>query len=376
MPVIENLLVLGQVFKGIVASAMALQRLMRLTERLGRGDWRAVVSADTLLTLLLLAIAVFSFIRAGRYKIGRYFNKRLLAGVLSIAVLITVAFFMMHAMPGDPFSPDDNKKVDPAILERLKEKYGLTKPLGEQYLDYWGMLLHGDLGISLKKMDQSVNGLIAEGFPLSAAIGGLAVLVSLAVGIPLGVLSAVKRGRAPDLSVMAFATIGISLPMFVIAILLMQLFAMGFGWQISSWTTDFRHFVAPVICLSLGPIAYIARQTRSSMLEVLEQDYIRTARAKGMSETVTILRHALKNALTPVITYLGPLVAGLLTGSFIVENTFNVPGIGKFFVTSVTDRDYSLMMGIVIFFGAFVVVCNLLSDILLSFIDPRVKLDK
>ena len=309
---------------------------------------------------------------------GWYILKRLIAGLLSMVVLITVAFFMMHAMPGDPFSPDDNKKVDPKVLERLREKYGLTKPIGEQYLDYWGMLLQGDLGISLKpeKLDKSVNDIIAESFPLSAAIGGIAVALSLTVGIPLGVVAALRRGKATDLGIMAFATIGISVPTFVIAILLMWLFASGLGMKISFWEYDFQHFMLPVICLSLGPIAYIARQTRSSMLDALEQDYVRTARAKGVQEWKVILKHALKNALTPVITYLGPLVAGLLTGSFIVENTFSVPGIGKYFVESVTGRDYSMIMGIVVFFGAFVVVCNLLSDILLAIVDPRVALDR
>ncbi|MBQ6173752.1 MAG: ABC transporter permease [Clostridia bacterium] len=309
---------------------------------------------------------------------GWYILKRLIAGILSMIVLITVAFFMMHAMPGDPFSVDDNKKVDPAVLDRLRDKYGLTKPIGEQYLDYWGLLLRGDLGISLKpeKQDQTVNSIIAETFPLSAQIGAYAVILSLIVGIPLGILSALRRGKATDLSIMAFATIGISVPTFVIAILLMWLFSSRLGMQISHWEYDFQHYILPVVCLSLGPIAYIARQTRSSMLEALEQDYIRTARAKGVQEWKVIVKHALKNALTPVITYLGPLVAGLLTGSFIIENTFSVPGIGKYFVESVTGRDYSMIMGIVVFFGAFVVVCNLLSDILLAIIDPRVKLDR
>ncbi|MBR6954735.1 MAG: ABC transporter permease [Clostridia bacterium] len=306
----------------------------------------------------------------------QYILKRLLAGVLTIVVLITVAFFMMHAMPGGPFSPDEQKNVPPEILERLAASYGLDKPVFQQYIEYWKGLFRGDLGISFKKTDTTVNSIIATHFPVSARVGAIAVVISLLIGIPLGLVSAIHRGKAADFATMAFATIGISVPVFVISVILLWLFAQKLQWLPSFGLTSWQHYILPVACLSFNPIAYIARQTRSSMLEALEQDYIRTARAKGVSELMVVAKHALKNALTPVITYLGPLVAGLLTGSFVVERFFSVPGIGRYFVQSVSDRDYTMIMGIVIFFGIFVVICNLISDILLALVDPRVKLSK
>lgn len=304
----------------------------------------------------------------------KYICKRLFAGVLTIVVLITVAFFMMHAMPGSPFNPAEEKNVPPEVLQRLADSYGLNKPVGEQYLDYWKSLLHGNLGVSYKKTDTTVNQIIGNHFPVSARVGAVAVLVSLLVGLPLGVLSAVYRGKGVDMACMVFATIGISVPVFVISVLLMYLFSGVLQWLPTYGLTSWRHYILPVACLAFNPIAYIARQTRSSMLEALEQDYVRTARSKGVSEVMVVAKHALKNALTPVITYLGPLVAGLLTGGFVVERLFSVPGMGRYFVQSISDRDYTMIMGIVIFYGIFVVVCNLISDILLAIVDPRVKL--
>ena len=306
----------------------------------------------------------------------KYIFKRLMAGVLTIIVLITVAFFMMHAMPGSPFTQSEQRDIPPEVLERMIASYGLDRPVFEQYLSYWNSLLHGDLGLSYKQANTSVNDIIETHFPVSARVGAVAVIVSLLIGIPLGLLAAVYRGSAIDMASMAFATIGISIPVFVISVLLMYLFANVLQWLPSYGLTSWRHYILPVACLSFNPIAYIARQTRSSMLDALEQDYVRTARAKGVSELLVVTKHALKNALTPVITYLGPLVAGLLTGSFVVERLFSVPGIGRYFVQSVSDRDYTMIMGIVIFFCIFVVICNLVSDILLAIVDPRVKLSE
>ena len=306
----------------------------------------------------------------------KYIFKRLMAGVLTIIVLIAVACFMMHAMPGSPFTQSEQRDIPPEVLERMIASYGLDRPVFEQYLSYWNSLLHGDLGLSYKQANTSVNDIIETHFPVSARVGAVAVIVSLLIGIPLGLLAAVYRGRAIDMASMAFATIGISMPVFVISVLLMYLFANVLQWLPSYGLTSWRHYILPVACLSFNPIAYIARQTRSSMLDALEQDYVRTARAKGVSELLVVTKHALKNALTPVITYLGPLVAGLLTGSFVVERLFSVPGIGRYFVQSVSDRDYTMIMGIVIFFGIFVVICNLVSDILLAIVDPRVKLSE
>ena len=304
----------------------------------------------------------------------KYIIKRLLAGVLTMVVLITVAFFMMHAMPGGPFSPSEEKNVPKQVLERIAASYGLDQPVWKQYLNYWKNLLHGDLGISYKTIG-TVNEKIAGHFPYSARVGGLAVIFSLLVGIPMGLIAALHRGKVADMATLTLATIGISVPVFVLSLLLGYLFSYKLKWLPTYGLDSWACYILPVVCLSFNPIAYIARQTRSSMLEALEQDYIRTARAKGVSELMVVAKHALKNALTPVITYLGPLVAGLLTGSFIVESRFAIPGLGYYFVRSISDRDYTMIMGIVIFFGLFVVICNLVSDILLAIVDPRVKLE-
>ena len=303
----------------------------------------------------------------------KYICKRLLAGALTMVVLITVAFFMMHAMPGGPFDPTEEKNVPKEVLERIAASYGLDQPVWKQYLTYWSNLLRGDLGVSYKTIG-TVSEKITGHFPNSARIGGISVLFSLLVGIPLGLIAAIYRGKAADMATLVFATIGISVPVFVISVLLSYLFSFKLDWLPTYGLDSAACYVLPVLCLSLNPIAYIARQTRSSMLEALEQDYIRTARAKGVSELWVVAKHALKNALTPVITYLGPLVAGLLTGSFIVESRFAISGLGYYFVRSISDRDYTMIMGIVIFYGFFVVICNLISDILLAIVDPRVKL--
>ena len=303
----------------------------------------------------------------------KYILKRLMAGALTMVVLITVAFFMMHAMPGGPFSPSEEKNVPVEVLERISASYGLNEPVWKQYLNYWKNLLRGDLGISYKTVG-TVNEKIAGHFPYSARVGGLAVLFSLLIGIPMGLIAALYRGKAADLATLALATVGISVPVFVLSLLLSYLFSSKLNWLPTYGLDTWQCYILPVVCLSMNPIAYLARQTRSSMLEALEQDYIRTARAKGVSELMVVAKHALKNALTPVITYLGPLIAGLLTGSFVVESRFAIPGLGYYFVRSISDRDYTMIMGIVIFFGLFVVICNLVSDILLAIVDPRVKL--
>lgn len=215
----------------------------------------------------------------------KYIFKRLMAGVLTIIVLITVAFFMMHAMPGSPFTQSEQRDIPPEVLERMIASYGLDRPVFEQYLSYWNSLLHGDLGLSYKQANTSVNDIIETHFPVSARVGAVAVIVSLLIGIPLGLLAAVYRGRAIDMASMAFATIGISIPVFVISVLLMYLFANVLQWLPSYGLTSWRHYILPVACLSFNPIAYIARQTRSSMLDALEQDYVRTARAQGRQRT-------------------------------------------------------------------------------------------
>lgn len=306
----------------------------------------------------------------------RYILKRSVAGVLTLFVLITLTFILMHAIPGGPFSPSEQRNVPQSVLDAIQAKYGLDKPIGVQYVAYLKRLASGDLGVSFKQEDTTVNELVAQGFPVSARIGIVAVIFSLLVGIPLGIVSAVRRGRAADWAAMVFATVGISIPNFVLTVLLMYLLSVKFHllpvYGLDSW----KHYVLPVVGLAVAPISYIARLMRSSMLEVLRQEYIMTARSKGVRESMVVLKHALKNAVTPVITYLGPLVAGLLTGSFVVERLFTIPGIGRYFVSGIGDRDYSVILGITVFFGAFIVVSNLVVDILCAIVDPRMKMEE
>lgn len=305
---------------------------------------------------------------------GKYIAKRILSGVITIVILITACFFLMHAIPGSPFSKGE-QGVPEAVMQRLNEKYGLDQPLYKQYFTYLNQILHGDFGISYKNSSVQVNDLIERGFPISARIGILAVLLSLVIGVLLGVTSAVKRGSLFDGISMVIATIGVCVPLFVISVLLLYLFAGVLKWLPTYGLTTWKHYILPVTCLSFSPIAYIARMTRSSMLEVMQQDYIRTARAKGLTEFAVVTKHALRNALIPVITVLGPTVAGLLTGSFVVEKIFAIPGIGYYFVNSVTQRDYTTIMGVTIFFAAFLMAMVLLVDIFYCLIDPRIKFD-
>ncbi len=304
---------------------------------------------------------------------AKYIIKRVLSGVLTIFVLITCCFFLMHAIPGSPFSKGE-QGVPEAVMQRLNEKYGLDQPLGVQYVRYLQNFLRGDFGISYKNSSVQVNDLIARGFPVSARVGIIAVIVSLVIGVTLGIISAVKRGSLFDGASMVLATIGVSVPLFVISVLLLYLFSGVLKWLPTYGLSTWKHYILPVACLSFSPIAYIARMTRSSMLEVLQQDYIRTARAKGVRESMVILKHGLRNAILPVVTYLGTLIANLLTGSFIVERLFAIPGIGKYFVDSITSRDYNVIMGVTVFLGIFVVICNIIVDVAYGIIDPRVKM--
>lgn len=303
----------------------------------------------------------------------RYIAGRLLSALITIIMLITVTFALMHAMPGSPFIKGE-QKMPPEVLSRIEEKYGMDKPLFMQYLTYLGNIFKGDFGISFKKSDVAVNDIIDRGFPISARVGGVAVIVSLLTGLSLGILSAVKKGGLLDRLSMVLATVGISIPTFVTSVLLLYLFAGVFNVLPTYGLGTWRHYILPVACLSLSPVAYIARLTRSSMLEVMQQDYIRTARAKGLRELTVILGHGLRNAVLPVVTYLGTLVAALLTGSFVVERLYAIPGIGKYFVESISARDYNVILGLTVFFGIFVVLCNIIVDIVYVLIDPRIKI--
>ena len=306
----------------------------------------------------------------------KYIFKRIGAGIVSLFVLITITFFLLHIIPGGPFSPAENRNVPPQILEKITEQYGLNDPIPEQYVRYLKNLAQGNLGTSFKKQDTTVNELIAQGFPVSAKVGFWGVLISLAIGVPLGVVAAVKRGKWPDGAAMVFATIGVSVPSFVICVLMMYFFCEK--WKIfpSYGLTSWKHYILPVFCMAFSQIAYITRLMRSSMLETMRQDYIRTERAKGVPEFTVIGKYAMKNSLLPIITYVGPMVAALLTGTFIIEKMFSVPGLGRYFVTAISDRDYSVTLGLTLFVGALIIVVNIIVDILYALIDPRVKIDK
>ena len=310
----------------------------------------------------------------GRCGMVKYIIKRLLAGVLSLFVLVTLTFFLMHMIPGGPISPSEQRNVPEKILEQIQDKYGLNDPVPVQYARYLGNLLHGDMGTSFKKQDTTVNELIANGFPVSAQVGALGIVAALAVGIPLGIIAAIRRGKMADGVAMVFATIGVSVPSFVICVLMMYLFCEK--WKIfpSYGLTSWKHYVLPVFCMAFSQIAYITRLMRSSMLETMRQDYIRTERAKGMPEYLVIGKYALKNSILPVVTYVGPLIATLLTGTFIIEKLFSIPGLGRYFVSAITDRDYSVTLGLTVFLGAMIIVCNLVVDIMYAIIDPRVKI--
>ncbi|USG67395.1 ABC transporter permease [Brevibacillus ruminantium] len=307
---------------------------------------------------------------------GRYIVKRIIAGLITMFVLTTVTFFLMHAIPGGPFSPAEERKTPKAVLEKIEAKYGLNDPLPVQYVNYLKNLAQGDFGISFKQTNVTVNELIKQGFPVSAKVGMIAIIIALLVGIPLGITSAIKRGKWADWLAMIIATVGISIPNFVLSVLMLFLFAVVLKVLPTFGLSTWKHYILPVAGLSFSPIAYIARLMRSSMLEVMRNDYIRTARAKGVHEWQVICKHALKNAIIPIVTYLGPLVAVLLTGSFVIERIFSIPGIGRDFVTGISDRDYSVILGMTVFFGAFIVVANLIVDILYAVIDRRVKMDE
>ena len=279
---------------------------------------------------------------------------------------------MMRAIPGGPFT--DAKAIPEFVMQKMNERYGLNDSLLTQYGKYLLNVLRLDLGPSYRYEGMSVNEIIADSFPVSFAVGGLALIMSLMIGIPAGVISALKRGKWPDRLAMIIATLGITIPGFVIAALMVYIFAWQLGWVTVGFWEGLNTAILPAVTLALYPAAFISRLVRSGMLEVLSQDYIRTARAKGLSEGTVIYLHALKNAVIPVITYIGPLMAGIVTGSFVIEQVYGVPGLGTFFVTSINNRDYTTIMGVTIFYSALLVSFNMITDVCLSFVDPRIKL--
>jgi len=305
----------------------------------------------------------------------RHASTRFLGLVPTLLVLITIAFFLIRVAPGGPF--DSEKVLPPEIRANLEAKYHLDEPLLQQYFRYLGQVVSGDFGPSFQYKDQSVNELIARGFPISATIGGLAMLLAFFAGTAIGVFAALRQNSVADYSVMGLAMLGISIPNFVIAPLLILVLAVYGGWlPASGWDWTWQRMVLPVVTLALPAIAYIARLTRGSMIEVLHSNYIRTARAKGLPERVVILRHALKPALLPVISYLGPATAALITGSVVIERIYSIPGLGSYFVQGALNRDYTLVMGVVVFYGIVIIVLNFIVDLLYAWLNPRIRYDE
>ncbi len=293
----------------------------------------------------------------------------------TLLLLITVVFFMIRVAPGGPF--DSEKALPPDIQANLNAKYHLDEPLVQQYFRYLGQIMVLDFGPSFQYKDWTVNELIAEGFPVSLTMGGLAMLLAFVLGTLIGIAAAMRQNTAVDYGTMGFAMLGISIPNFVVAPLLILVFAVYAGWlPAGGWDWSVKRMILPVITLALPVIAYIARLTRGSMIEVLHSNFIRTARAKGLPEFDVIRRHALKPALLPVISYIGPATVGLITGSVVIERIYAIPGLGSYFVTGALNRDYTLVMGVVIFYGLLIIIMNFLVDMLYVWLNPKIRYDE
>ncbi|MFF2092539.1 ABC transporter permease [Paenibacillus sp. NPDC058174] len=304
----------------------------------------------------------------------RYVLQKLLFMIISIFVLASATFFLMKAIPGNPFQSEKN--VPPAIQERLNEQYGLNDPLGVQYLHYMNNLLHFDLGLSMKQQYTSVVDVIKNGFIYSLQLGIFAIILAIAAGIVLGLIAALNHRKFLDAFTIFIAVLGVSIPNFVVAAGLQYVFGVKLGWLSVAGLNDPTDFILPVVALSFLPAAFIARLTRSSMLEVLTADYIKTARAKGLSGRIILIRHALRNAILPVVTYVGPMTANIITGSVIIEQIFGIGGLGKSFVNSITNRDYTLIMGVTLFYAVILMLARFLTDIAYGLVDPRIKLSR
>jgi len=316
----------------------------------------------------------------------KFLIKRILMGFVTLWLVITITFFLLHLLPGDPFQSE--KAIPPKIKENLMAKYHLDKPLGVQYVEYLKSISKGDLGMSMKVRGRTVNDVIVDSFPVSADLGARAIIFALVVGIPLGIIAALKRGKYQDKISMVIAIIGISVPSFVLAGL-MQKYAVDFHNGIlidklnlplfrillSGWDDPSKK-ILPVIALGLYTVALIARLLRDKMIEVMGQDYIRLAIAKGVKPKDIVLKHALRNAILPIITIMGPTIAALLTGSFVIEQIFTIPGLGKYFVQSINDRDYTMVLGVTVFYAIFLIIMMIIMDIVYALVDPKIKLGK
>ncbi len=303
----------------------------------------------------------------------RYTLLRILGAIPTLLLVIALAFLMVRVAPGGPF--DDERALPAEVEANIARAYHLDEPLPRQFLRYLSGLLRGDLGPSYRYRDYTVNELIGDAFPLSMKLGAMAMALALSIGISAGTIAALRRDSATDRIVMVLSMTGISVPVFVVAPLLVLLFAVNLGWFPAGWSSGggASRLLLPVVTLALPQIAYIARLTRASMIDVLASDFIRTARAQGLPTTTIVRLHALKPAMLPVLSYLGPAIAAILTGSVVVEEIFGIPGLGQFFVRGALNRDYTLVLGIVVFYATLIVALNLVVDILYGFIDPRVR---
>ncbi|MCI1209788.1 MAG: oligopeptide ABC transporter permease OppB [Treponema sp.] len=306
---------------------------------------------------------------------GKFIVRRFLSLIPTLFLIVTFSFFLIRLAPGGPFSSE--KKVTPEVMANLMHKYHMDEPLGKQYLRYLGDMLHGDLGPSFKNKDYTVNQLIAGSMPNSMILGLSSLVIAVVLGIAAGLIAALKKNSWADYTAMSLASIGLSIPLFVVGPLAVLIFAMKLKWlPTSGWITGrngIKTLIMPALTLALPYFSSIARLTRASVLEVLRSDYIRTARAKGLKDSVIMVKHVLKGALIPVVSYLGPAFAGIVTGSVVIEQIFLVPGIGNFFVKSALNRDYTLIMGTVIVYSVILVLMNFVVDILYGFLDPRIS---
>lgn len=301
----------------------------------------------------------------------RYVIKRVILAIVTIFIIAAITFFTMNAIPGGPFASE--KAPSKEVQAVLEARYNLDKPVYEQFVIYLKNFIQGDLGVSLKT-GRSVTTIIGESFPVSAKLGGMAIVIATIIGLILGSIAALRRNSIIDRLIVFFTTLATAVPSFVLATLLLYVFSIHLGW-VPVFSATETHYVLPVIALSLYPMAYITRLTKTSMLDALSQDYIRTANAKGVAVWKVIFKHALRNAVIPVITYVGPMTAYILTGSLVVENIFTIGGLGSKFVSGINNRDYTMIMGTTIFLATLMVTMNLITDIVYKIVDPRIKLD-
>ena len=312
---------------------------------------------------------------------------RIIMGLVTLWLVVTITFFLLHLLPGDPFQSE--KAIPPKIKENLMAKYHLDKPIGEQYIQYLKSVSKGDLGESMKVRGRTVNDVIKKSFPISADLGARSIIFALVVGIPLGIVAALKRGKYQDKIAMIIAVIGISVPSFVLAGLMQKYFVdvhNGFlidklglpdflRIRLSGWDSPEKK-ILPVVALGLYTVALIARLLRDKMIEVMGQDYIRLAIAKGVKPRDIVVKHALRNAILPIVTIMGPTIAAVLTGSFVIEKVFTIPGLGKYYIQSINDRDYTMVLGVTVFYAAFLILMMILMDIVYALVDPKIKLGK